>query len=84
MNFFTIEEMLRFEGLDLTMADEEAGCLSFLEDEGSEKCEDVEERASYELYHDEGFCEVGFQLIPLEGEDSQTNQPQKFTVEVKK
>ncbi|KAM1237049.1 hypothetical protein FF1_038056 [Malus domestica] len=84
MNFFTIVEMLGSEGLDLTMAREEAGCLSFLEDEGSEKCEDVEERASYELYRDEGFCEVGFQLIPPEGEDSQTNQPQKFTVEVKK
>ncbi|KAM2035142.1 hypothetical protein TB1_037400 [Malus domestica] len=69
--------MLGSEGLDLTMAREEAGCLSFLEDEGSEKCEDVEERASYELYRDDGFCEVGFQLIPPEEENSQTNQPQK-------
>lgn len=47
--------MLGSEGLDLTTAREEAGCLSSLEDEGLEKCEKVEERASYELYRDEGF-----------------------------
>lgn len=48
------------DGLDLTTAreDEDVGCLSLnsAEEDGSEeKCDDVEERASYELYRDEGF-----------------------------
>ncbi|KAB2607592.1 hypothetical protein D8674_041057 [Pyrus ussuriensis x Pyrus communis] len=55
MNFFTIVEILGFGGLDLMIGSEEIGSLSSMEDDGSEKCEEVEEHTSYELYHDEGF-----------------------------
>lgn len=47
--------MLGSDALDLTTAREDVGSLSSVEDEGSEKCDEVEERASYELYRDEGF-----------------------------
>lgn len=62
INFFTIVVRLGSgDGLDLTTAreDENVGCgclsLNSAEEDGSEKCDDVEERASYELYRDEAF-----------------------------
>lgn len=63
INFLTIVVRLGSgDGLDLTTAreDEKVGCLSLNseEEDGSEKYDDVEERASYELYRDEGFIIV--------------------------